>query len=219
MKQETTKQKILTEALHLFSTYGYDSVSVGQIAKAVGIKAPSLYNHYQSKQAIFDAIVADAAERYDHFTEQLSIHVENANRDISVFSQITEEHLVEKVQQLFLYSLHDETISRLRRMLTIEQFRSPVLAEQYTKRYVDRITAYHAEIFRSLIEAGEIKCEDPEVLALMYVAPIMTLIGVCDRQPEKESICLKKLDAHVRLFFRTVQCAEHPARETGHAQC
>ena len=54
---EDTKQRILEKSLELFSTKGYDAVSVGEIAKAVGIKAPSLYNHFPSKQAIFDAIV------------------------------------------------------------------------------------------------------------------------------------------------------------------
>ena len=65
MKQEDNKQKILEKALELFSTYGYDSVSVGEIAKAVGIKAPSLYNHFPSKQAIFDAIVEATAAQYE----------------------------------------------------------------------------------------------------------------------------------------------------------
>ena len=37
MKQEDTKQKILDKALELFSARGYDCVSVGQIAAAVGI--------------------------------------------------------------------------------------------------------------------------------------------------------------------------------------
>ena len=64
MKQEDTKQKILDKALELFSTQGYDSVSVGEIAKAVGIKAPSLYNHFPSKQAIFDAIVESTTSMY-----------------------------------------------------------------------------------------------------------------------------------------------------------
>ena len=45
-----TKQKILLESLRLFSQRGYDAVSVEQIAAAVGIKAPSLYKHYKSKQ-------------------------------------------------------------------------------------------------------------------------------------------------------------------------
>ena len=58
---EDTKQRILKKSLELFSTKGYDAVSVGEIAKAVGIKAPSLYNHFPSKQAIFDAIVESTA--------------------------------------------------------------------------------------------------------------------------------------------------------------
>ena len=51
------------------------------------------------------------------------------------------------------------------------------------------------------MEKGQIKQYDPYVLVLMYVSPIMTLMGVCDRQPEREDECLQKLDKHVRLFF------------------
>ena len=63
MKQEDTKRKIMDAALALFSAKGYDAVSVGEIAAAVGIRAPSLYNHFAGKQAIFDAIVEDTAKR------------------------------------------------------------------------------------------------------------------------------------------------------------
>lgn len=38
----TTKERILEEALALFAQNGYDGTSVDQIAKRVGIKAPSL---------------------------------------------------------------------------------------------------------------------------------------------------------------------------------
>lgn len=203
MKQEDTKQKILEKALELFSAYGYDSVSVGEIAKAVGIKAPSLYNHYPSKQAIFDAIVEATAAQYEEDTGKIDIHVQDSAQDIPVFTEIIEEALLDKVRQIFDYSLHNEAISRFRRMMTIEQFRSPQLAQLYSRRYVERLTAYHAGIFRSLIAAGEIADYDPNALALMYVAPVITLIGICDRQPEREAECLEKLGAHVRLFYRT----------------
>lgn len=36
-KMEDTKQRILEKSLELFSAKGYDAVSVGEIAKAVGI--------------------------------------------------------------------------------------------------------------------------------------------------------------------------------------
>ena len=204
MRQEDTKEKILEKALELFSAQGYDSVSVGEIAKAVGIRPPSLYNHYPSKQAIFDAIVESTAAQYEADTGKIDIHVQDAARDISVFSEITAEGLFEKVRQIFEYSLHDPKISRFRRMMTIEQFRSPELARMYSRRYVDRVTEYHAGIFRALMAAGEIREEDPEALAMLYVAPVLTLISVCDRQPEREGECLEKLQKHVSLFFQMV---------------
>ena len=204
MKQEDTKKRILEKALELFSAQGYDAVSVGEIAKAAGIKAPSLYNHFPSKQAIFDAIVENTAAQYETDTGKIHIHVQDVAKDIPAFTEVTEEALFEKVRQIFEYSLHNEVISRFRRMMTIEQFRSTQLAALYSKRYVDRMLVYHANIFRSLIAAGEIRKEDPEVLAMMYVAPVLTLIGICDRQPEREEECLKKLRQHVSLFFRMV---------------
>ena len=208
MKQEDTKQKILDKALELFSVYGYDSVSVGEIAKAVGIKAPSLYNHFPGKQAIFDAIVASTAAQYEADTGRIDIHVQNAAQDIPVFTEITVEALFEKVRQIFEYSLHNEPVSRFRHMMTMEQFRSPELAALYSRRYVERILDYHAGIFRALIAAGEICAEDPDALAMMYVAPVLTLIGICDRQPEREAECVEKLRQHVDLFFRMVHAKE-----------
>lgn len=204
MKREDTKQRILDKALDLFSAQGYDSVSVGEIAKAVGIKAPSLYNHFPSKQAIFDAIVESTAARYEADTDKIDIHVQDVQKDIPIFTQTTEDALFEKVRQVFEYSLHDEAISRFRRMMTIEQFRSPELAALYSERYAERILKYHAGIFRALIASGEIGSYDPDALAMMYAAPVVTLIGICDRQPEREKECLEKLQNHVRLFFRMV---------------
>ncbi len=201
MRQEDTRKKILDQALELFAARGYDAVSVGEIAEAVGIKAPSLYNHFPSKQAIFDALVASTAARYEADTGKIDIHVQNAPQDIPAFSQITSDALFEKVRQIFEYSLHDKTIASFRRMMTIEQFRSPELAALYTRRYVQRLMDYHAGIFRALIAQGEICTQDPDALALMYVAPVLTLLGVCDRQPERESECLEKLRQHVNLFF------------------
>ena len=202
--KEDTKQLILEKALALFSTHGYDAVTVGDIARAVGIKAPSLYNHFPGKQAIFDALVDATAARYEADTGRIDIHVQNVQKDIPTFTAITADALFEKVRQIFIYSLHDETIGRFRRMMTIEQFRSPELAALYSERYVERLLRYHAGIFRALIAAGEICAEDPDALALQYVAPVLTLIGLCDRQPEREQECLEKLQKHVHLFFRLV---------------
>ena len=212
MKRENTKQKIIETALTLFSERGYDAVSVGEIAEAVGIKAPSLYNHYPSKQAIFDAIVETTALQYEKDTGRIDIHVQRAAADIPMLMTIGEEELFEKVRQIFDYSLHNDNIRKFRKMMTIEQFRSPSLGELYTRRFSERLVDYHAEIFRSLIAAGVIYCGDTNALALMYVAPVITLIGVCDRQPERETECLEKLKSHVKQFYSMVHIPAGNAR-------
>ena len=201
MKQEDTKNLIIQKALDLFSERGYDAVSVDQIAKEVGIKAPSLYNHYPSKQAIFDAIFEDVAKRYEEDTDKIDIHVQNVAQDVPTFNGISVEDLIEKVHGIFFYSLRDEKMRKFRKMMTIEQFRSPKIAALYSQRYVDRLVAYHSDIFKNLIATGELLNANSDTLALMYVAPVITLIGVCDRQPEREEECVQKLDEHVRLFF------------------
>ena len=48
-----------------------------------------------------------------------------------------------------------------------------------------------------------VRYEDPDALARMYASPIIVLLSVSDRQPEREAESLAKLDAHVKLFFRT----------------
>lgn len=212
MKRENTKQKIIETALTLFSERGYDAVSVGEIAEAVGIKAPSLYNHYPSKQAIFDVIVETTALQYEKDTGRIDIHVQRAAADIPMLMTIGEEELFEKVRQIFDYSLHNDNIRKFRKMMTIEQFRSPSLGELYTRRFSERLVDYHAEIFRSLIAAGVIYGGDTNALALMYVAPVITLIGVCDRQPKRETECLEKLKSHVKQFYSMVHIPAENAR-------
>lgn len=198
-----TKQRILQEALRLFSQKGYDAVSVEQIADAVGIRAPSLYKHYRGKQDIFEAIIEETGRRYDAFTEGISVRPADPEQELRTFEGITADVLVGKVQALVSYSIHDEFVGRFRRMMTIEQFRSPELSALYSQRYVEQIQSYHTGLFRRLTEAGVLCGEDPAVLAMLYDSPIIVLLGECDRHPEKEREVMEKLEAHVRLFYKT----------------
>ncbi len=51
-----TKEKIILSTLDLASKYGLKSLSMSQIAESVGIKKPSLYNHFNSKQELIKEI-------------------------------------------------------------------------------------------------------------------------------------------------------------------
>ena len=51
-----TKKKIFDCALKLITQYGFESVSVNDIADLVGIRQSAVYNHFKSKQEILDTI-------------------------------------------------------------------------------------------------------------------------------------------------------------------
>lgn len=53
---KNTKDLILDAALELFARNSYHTVSMRDIANAVGIKPASIYNHYPSKDALLETI-------------------------------------------------------------------------------------------------------------------------------------------------------------------
>jgi AcrR family transcriptional regulator len=56
--------RILKQALQLFSEKGYDATSVREICEAAGITKPTLYHFYGSKEGVYRAIVGGALERF-----------------------------------------------------------------------------------------------------------------------------------------------------------
>ncbi|MGB7755200.1 MAG: TetR/AcrR family transcriptional regulator [Salinisphaera sp.] len=54
---QPTVERVHDIALSLFARHGYDGMSLSQLASEVGIQKPSLYNHIESKQALFMALV------------------------------------------------------------------------------------------------------------------------------------------------------------------
>lgn len=201
----TTKQRILDEALTLFAEKGYGNVFVGQIAEAVGIKAPSLYKHYKSKQDIFNAILDEMKSRYDKQASSLNMNGSDAIADANIFSKISEKDLVKMAAGLFSYFLHDAYACRFRKMLTIEQFHNSELAMLFTKQYVDDPLSYQSAMFALLTTGGVLVQEDTTVMALQFYAPIYFLLTLCDRQPERETDALKLLEQHVKQFNKIYQ--------------
>lgn len=197
-----TKKRILDEALTLFSEKGYANVYVAEIADAVGIKAPSLYKHYKSKQDIFNAILDEMRGNYDRHAAMLNMNGNNASVDAEVFAAVSEDGLVEMGMSLFRFFLHDGYTQKFRKMLTIEQFHNPELAELFTKQYIDDSLKYQSAMFAILCENKVLKGDNPQIMALQFHAPIYMLLTMCDREPERETELSLVLEQHIRQFVR-----------------
>ena len=203
-----TKERILDAALTLFSQKGYANVYVAQIAEAVGIKAPSLYKHYKSKQEIFLAILDEMKKRYDQQAASLHMNGNDVAMDAQLFSDLSEDGLVGIGIGLFKHFLHDDYTQRFRKMLTIEQFHNEELAQLFSRQYADDPLAYQSAMFAMLSAGGALKALKPDIMALQFYAPIYLLLTLCDREPSREAKLTAVLENHIRQFSRVYKREE-----------
>lgn len=201
----TTKERIRYEALNLFSEKGFDTVSVRDIASAVGIKESSLYNHYKNKQDIFDNILREYSDRGNEFFYKIRMLDNNKTfavdeRTVKMYKDMSPEQFGDISIKILEYFLCDEIIVKLRKMLTIEQFRSKELAKLYREISFDSSLEYQSQLFAVLIKEGLIIEADPYVLALEFFAPVFLIFYKFDND-EKGFLQAKKLIAqHVQHF-------------------
>ena len=201
MERGNTKQEILETALDLFSRQGYEATSIAQIAEAVGIRKASMYSHFASKQEILDALAQTIFVQY----EKRSIFAQ-ANWDDPAFTakqrDITPEAAAQSMLGQVRYILHDPMISKARRMLTIEQFQNPMLAELQTRQNYTDVLRYFTALVQSLTRAGVLRdTGDATVTAAQLCLPVSVWINLCDREPERESEVFSLIERHIRQFF------------------
>lgn len=68
--RESSKERIESAALELFAQNGYGHTSISQIAKAAGISKGLMYNYYESKEALLQAIVRKGFEMSDNLVQK-----------------------------------------------------------------------------------------------------------------------------------------------------
>jgi AcrR family transcriptional regulator len=172
----TTKEKIIYEALCLFSIRGYGSVSVRDISRAVGIKESSLYNHFANKQDIFDTIVAVCQQRAMDSYIALNMQDTLAG-DFKPYEGISIDQLLFVSTSIYKFYVEDDYMSKFRQMLMIEQFNSEPIGDMYRQIFIDAAITHQTQLFKHLMNQGWIRVADPGAVALDFYGPIFLLMN------------------------------------------
>jgi AcrR family transcriptional regulator len=204
----TTREKILAEALTLFSVKGYDPVSVREIAYAVGIKESSLYNHFKNKQDIFDSIIDEYSNRWEEIFNQIQLTGDDKqivvdDRTLNMYKEMTNDQFAEIAGMVFDYYMTDDINVKLRKMLTIEQYRSEYLASLFRKISFEESLEFQAKLFEGLMAAGSFIKVDPYVLALEFFSPIFLIFYKFDKDTESIKQGKELFLKHIAHFNKT----------------
>ena len=195
-----TKERILETALELFAQSGYLGTSMNDIAKQLGITKAALYKHYTSKQEILDRIV----ERMNEMDYERAKEYEMPETEQNGFAEAYLSIPIEKIRAYseaqFYHWTKEPFSANFRKMLTLEQYRAPELAQLYQNYLATGPVEYMAAIFRKLTDSDEAAIQ----LALSFYGPMYLLYSVYDGAEEKESIS-PLLDAHIDRFIANVE--------------
>jgi len=160
MKQESRKQEIIRIAAKLFKEKGYSAVTMRDLAKAMGIKAASLYNHIDSKEDILNSIIISLAEE---FTEGLKVIQSRDNSCVEKLKSIINLHVSISSDNIFgMASLNND-------WMHLQTQKSHYL--KLRKDYEDDFL----EIIEEGMRAAEIKKANPEIIMFSMLTTLRSL--------------------------------------------
>ncbi|PTV93069.1 TetR family transcriptional regulator [Halanaerobium saccharolyticum] len=192
----STREKILNESLDLFAEKGYHGTSMREIAKAVGIKGSSIYNHFSGKEEIFSELFNYLAP-LNLKSEKFQNKFQKAELDplgtLNYFGSI----VIKEMQ-------NQKKVKLLKMML--KENNNPVVKKRLQNRMgnnIERISVF----FGRLQEQGKIESDlDPDFTANEFVGTLIyyrlrfLLFELDDFEELK-----KATQKHIRFFWKTIR--------------
>jgi TetR/AcrR family transcriptional regulator, cholesterol catabolism regulator len=160
-KNATKKDVIIQKASSLFKTKGYSSASMRELAGAVGVEAPSLYNHIGSKSELLQDICFKVA---DEFTSCLDLEEKTVVSGIEKIENIIRFHIA------MMLNNFDEVF--------VANHEWKHLKEPYLSNFLDQRRSYERRLVALIetgIKTGEFKNINPYVSVLTILSAVRGL--------------------------------------------
>lgn len=197
-----TKENILMTALHLFAQDGYEAVSVSTIAGKLGMTKGALYKHYKNKRDIFDCIVERMVQIDIERAKKYEVPEETFDKSPLAYRNTSMDRIESFIESQFHFWTEDKFACSFRKMLTLEQYRNPEMADLYQKVLASGPVSYMEDLFREMMEQGVLNKSNPKLLALDFYAPFYLLMSISDVSSKKEETAAL-LRLHIKRFIES----------------
>jgi len=154
LKAPERKASILAVAKVLFADKGYHAVSVDEIAKRLGVSPAVLYQHFPSKEALYEAALNSISEIRESY---VSVILEEPSDFGSILMRMT---------QVFVESVsNDPDYLRMELMSALE---GNSIANQFFENRWRSFTDYIEYSIKELSSEGKVGTIDPRMASLMF---------------------------------------------------
>lgn len=204
MAKKNTKEKIFDVSIDLFSQYGYDGVSIRQIAKEVGIKESSIYNHYQSKESILESILSYYINEMLKEEAPVMQAKENLNIDF--------DHFYKEGSDRFISKLSEEKMMRITRIFLVESYHNEKIKNFVKEAIIGYAIDGWEDLFNLMKEMNFIK-KDADIKQLAesfyYYGLFLLYEHFIINYPEDDEKFLKDFERrttnHMKILFNSVK--------------
>ena len=155
IKEKNTKDKILEEALKLFAQSGYMGTSMNDIASKLGVTKAALYKHYKSKQEILDSIIDKMNELDMERVKRYEMPEGDLEKVVAEYKETAFDKIKQFTKVQFLHWTEEEFSSCFRKMLTLEQYREPQMAQLYQNYLAGGPLTYIEALFSDMLGVQE----------------------------------------------------------------
>ena len=164
----TRKEEIIYATLELAAENGMKGVSMSQIADKVGIKAPSLYNHFRSKDEMIRAM-------YSFLRDQAQVGSSGGTPDYSKLADKSTEEILLGSVSAYMGIVSNKYMLQFFKVLYSERSTNPIAAAIIVEE-TERMLQATKNMFYALVVHGKIKNEEVDVAAMTYSLTIHSLI-------------------------------------------
>jgi AcrR family transcriptional regulator len=188
------EERILNAAAELIAHYGYDKTTVSDIAQAAGVSKGAIYLHWDSKEALFEALYGYAAQRYvDDFVRMF--HTDIGDWSFVRMFQVT---LTLLQKHPFMLAL----MTRDQRVLGSFLRRRPDLLQQKGTS--------NAQLFQQLQQVGAARDDiEPQVIAYILNAFSYGLLAAHEVVPPADTPTFEAIsDGIGKILDRGLEPAE-----------
>lgn len=207
LKENNTKERILTVALKQFAQKGYLATSMNDIANQINISKQAIYKHYRNKEELLHSIVERMDEINAKRVKQFQMPEGSMEEVAGLYNTIPVKKILEYAKAQFLYWAEDEFASSFRKMIMLEQYRSKKMGELFRKYLTEGPIEYMTELFGKMLEDEE----EAKQYAYDFYGPIFIMYSLYDHTDCKEE-ALKNLEAHVEHFSNNFEKAKLQAK-------
>ncbi|MTI47445.1 TetR/AcrR family transcriptional regulator [Sporosalibacterium faouarense] len=196
-----TKRLIIETSLRLFSEKGFNSTSVREIAREVGVRESAIYNHFKSKGEIINTIF------HMYGIGKARIYIEQMMND-EKFLDDPYHFLKHIALDEILEIICNKEFNKFKRIVVMEMFCEENARYIIEREIFDQTRGLLREIFELMAKRQVIKNHDPAVLANEFLAPLglvnleHLIIGSEDGD---EKYYKDQIESHIDFFWNAIK--------------